>query len=433
MVGAVAVARADAPRYRAVNETAYGKAFVAERRDATSVSAAIRLTLADAAGYFGVQPVLHRAYEDARDHRSGGATFTIDAPAGALHGWISCTLGGRGARVAVAVIRRDAPSGEWQRLLRPNVSSGTSPRAAAASHAPLRRYVFPDGVASIGLAPGWTSPTRDAMQGARVVGPEGQVLSISISLPVQLPQSPLARQPGALVAPFTAPAEAMQQLAPQLSRLSAARGGPASAFDHVVTVEQRPASQGRQAMLRYGVTEQTRGGASTHHLAMALVGMLPTSQFSWMLTVTELRAPDAIFERDLPLMLAMVNSVELNEARVRDKSQRQLAAQNQWFAAQQRNYRAQQAANDAQHARYWQTQAQNAQANRNWEDGQLAQARRDDNFDELIRGYRTVEDTQTGERRSVDYLNVDKIVDDLHERDPGRYHQIPLRDENHPL
>ena len=64
---------------------------------------------------------------------------------------------------------------------------------------------------------------------------------------------------------------------------------------------------------------------------------------------------------------------------------------------------------------------------------QLDQSRRNDNFDELIRGYRTVEDTQTGEKRSMDLGNVDKIVDDLNEHDPGRYREIPLRDEVDPL
>jgi hypothetical protein len=51
----------------------------------------------------------------------------------------------------------------------------------------------------------------------------------------------------------------------------------------------------------------------------------------------------------------------------------------------------------------------------------------------VIRGYRTVEDTQTGVKGSVDLGNVDKIVDDLNEREPGRYRQIPLRDEADPV
>ena len=54
-------------------------------------------------------------------------------------------------------------------------------------------------------------------------------------------------------------------------------------------------------------------------------------------------------------------------------------------------------------------------------------------FDEVIRGVRTVEDTQTGYRTSVDLGNVNQIVDKLNKHDPGRYIQIPLRDELAPL
>ena len=50
----------------------------------------------------------------------------------------------------------------------------------------------------------------------------------------------------------------------------------------------------------------------------------------------------------------------------------------------------------------------------------------------MIRGYRTVEDTRTGDRTSVDLGNVRDIVDELNQGDPGRYKEIPLRDEFYP-
>jgi hypothetical protein len=63
----------------------------------------------------------------------------------------------------------------------------------------------------------------------------------------------------------------------------------------------------------------------------------------------------------------------------------------------------------------------------------VIRSRSNDDFDEVIRGFRTVEDTNTGEKRSVDLGNVDQIVDNLNYYDPGRYKQIPLRDEADPL
>ena len=54
-------------------------------------------------------------------------------------------------------------------------------------------------------------------------------------------------------------------------------------------------------------------------------------------------------------------------------------------------------------------------------------------FDETIVGSRDVLDTATGEKTSVDLGNVNAIVDRLNQNDPGRYQQIPLRDELYPL
>ena len=131
-----APALAGAPQYRAVNETRFGKAWVAERKDATSVADAVRLTLADAAAFFGTRPKLGRAYEDSRTHRSGGATFTVDAKSGALKGWMTCEVGSGATKAAVAVIRADAPKGEWQRLIQPAGAPSAGAKAVEPAAAP---------------------------------------------------------------------------------------------------------------------------------------------------------------------------------------------------------------------------------------------------------------------------------------------------------
>ena len=64
---------------------------------------------------------------------------------------------------------------------------------------------------------------------------------------------------------------------------------------------------------------------------------------------------------------------------------------------------------------------------------QLAANRSFDNEDEIIRGYRTVEDTETGEQADVNLEDAHAIVDTLNEGDPGRYIQIPLRDQVDPF
>ena len=53
-------------------------------------------------------------------------------------------------------------------------------------------------------------------------------------------------------------------------------------------------------------------------------------------------------------------------------------------------------------------------------------------MDEGIRGYRKVYDTQTGDETDVNLGDVNGVVNALNETDPGRYIQVPLRDEVQP-
>jgi hypothetical protein len=429
----VSSAASASPRYRLVNATESGKAFVAHRKDAPTLQAALRLTRDDITAYVGSPPSVFSAYGDARDPGSGGATFLAMAGNIPLKGLVTVKLGEKSTRVAVVFVRADAPADAFGRLLQPPGPSGEG-ASAATSEVPLRTYNFPSGVGSIGLAEGWTTNSQGDGRGTFVRGPEDQGLALNMSFTVQTPQSPM-RGRGGLVAPFTTPASVLATLMPQLSQMNTRSGGPYQTIDNLVTVaDQRAMSpRGLQSMLRYGITDSYPGGASRHYQVLAQVSITPVSAYSFILGVTQLRAPDAIFERDRPLMLQMVNSVRLNDDVIRRRNGAALARQKQWFAGQQAAHRAQVAAFDA-HNKQWSAneRAQDAQ-NQRTSDSQLAAARRDDGFDELIRGYRTVEDTQTGERRSADLGNVDKIVDDLNERDPGRYRAIPMRDEYDPL
>jgi hypothetical protein len=433
---ASSVAQGADPSYQTVNATEFGKAFVTQRKDARSVKTALQLTLRDITRYFGVAPSVYSAYADSKDPHSGGATFLVNAGDVAVKGLVTCRAGDRSTKVAVIFIRADAPAAEWSRLVQsPGASAGPSAGSGpAAAHAHLRTYVFPDGTGSIGLAEGWTTRAQSAMQGVFVEGPRDQLIAIGVSFSVLTPASTLPRGPMTLVAPFSAPIDALEALVPQLSRASVQQGGPARTIDHPTKVEDRKPTlpNGRQSLVRFGVTE-SKAGSSEHYQAIAQVELDPVTQTSFLLGITQLRAPDATFERDLPVMQQILQSMKSNDALITRKSGEAIAAQKQWFNRQQSAHRAQVDAFDA-HNRQWQANERASdERNRTWEANQNAQARRDDNFDELIRGYRSVEDTQTGFKTSVDLGNVDKIVDDLNEREPGRYRQIPLRDENDPV
>ena len=118
-------------------------------------------------------------------------------------------------------------------------------------------------------------------------------------------------------------------------------------------------------------------------------------------------------------MIAMVSALRENAAVIQEKTKENIDAMNARFKAQQDAHRELVATYEAN--------------NRNWEKNQKIQSRSIDDFDEVIRGYRTVQDTTTGEKTQVDLGHVDQIVDRLNEYDPGRYVQIPLRDEADPI
>jgi hypothetical protein len=445
-------ARSELPEYRTIKATEFGKSLRTERTDAKTLNSALQLTLADITKYFGTAPSVFSAFVDSKNPNSGGATFRVAAKGGEVKGLVTCDVGEKKTAVAVAYIRADAPAGEWGRLVQPPVAStpnspsseasaagavpaptggGAGVSVASMAHVPLRTYNFPDGTGSIGLADGWTTDAQSATRAALLRGPNDAAISIGGMYSVMGPRSTLPRGPNTLVAAYGKPIDVFAALVPQFSQMSVKQGGPARTIDHLAKVADQ--NNGQMQVLRYGVTETAQGGNSKHYLAMAWVGVSPLPPSMFMVTLTQLRAPDASFERDKPVMFQMINSVKANDAVIQAKSRRELAAQKQSFEAQQARMRAQQSANDAQHKQYWEHQKAMEESHKAAADAQLDQARRNDNFDEYIRGVRTVEDTQSGVKTSVDLGNVDKVVDTLNEADPGRYRQIPLRDEAHPL
>ena len=133
----------------------------------------------------------------------------------------------------------------------------------------------------------------------------------------------------------------------------------------------------------------------------------------------QLAAPDATFDADLPVMVAIAQSLKTNSRAVQQATGRAIDASNRFTqSALAANAERQAAFDDYLHA-----------VQRN----STLQSRAVDDWSEAFRGSRTVEDTQTGERHSVNLGRVDAIVDELNRQDPGRYIQIPLRDELDPL
>jgi hypothetical protein len=423
--------------YSVVTSTDYGKAFTTRKEQATSVQSALESTFPDLARYFGARPAVVGAFEDSKDHRSGGASFTAKLNGQPVRGFVSCTVADKGATVAVVYCRTDAPPTEWNKLTTAP-PDGNAGAAAPAPEVKLQGYQFPDGTGSVGLAEGWQTNAASCLQGVIIQGPADQTVSIGLCASVVTPDSIAvqtqrqleanARQWGMrppppmqlLVAPYTEPVEALVNLVPQISQFSQRNGGPAVRLDKILHQEKAKPSlpNARSALVTYTVTRTTNGEPKQFR-ATAQIDTAPLGQGAWMFYAVELLAPQDTFDRDLPVMLAMAKSLQTNDRVVQEKSRQNIDAQNRNFAAMQQAHHEQVEAFD--------------RSNRAWERRQNTQSRSAADFDEVIRGYRTVEDTRTGEHTSVDLGNAHDIVNKLNERDPDRYKEIPLRDEMYPV
>jgi hypothetical protein len=441
--------------YGIVNSTARGKVLLTEKPNVTGVQAVITSSLSDLSNYFGSKPKVTNAVEDQANHVFGAANFTVTSHSRMYKGFILSRLKSGSAKVLVAFSQKDTPRAEWARLLGispPSAATtkGTSPGIAGASHGSsttinsngasstpggLKPYNFPDGNGFIGLAAGWTSAAPSCQSSFAVTGPSDQKISMNFSQRVITPGAAIPGSPFP-VAPFMNPRQAFAYIMPLLSRLSVGQGGPAYAFDHVEERRDLPKLIPRgpnSTVLAYGVTETARGGSQKRYLAVATVSTVP-SQGGWMYYMEELRAQETTFQRDLPTMLSMAQSWRIYKDVTERRGAAQLAQQRQENEAQQRRAKAQAEANYESTRRWEESQKQKYSHSGNAPSGGAYGASSNqatlDDFSEYIRGNRTVEDTRTGVKGSVDLGNVDQIVDQLNTFDPGRFRQIPLRDEN---
>ncbi len=471
--------------YRLINATAVGQAFSTDKAKPTNVRDALEAGLDDLDDYFDTDYTITNTYEDQRDHRSGISMFEAQYKGAKVTGYVMARLNdkGPGASLMVLFANASATQAQWAQLTgtppqngagpgpgqgqvagqgaptaaSPGVGPGAGPGpqnaqatnnagpagnptgqpvasaeqlAKLAAAVPLNTYRFPDNTGSVGLAEGWTTDAQSCQSMFVINGPNGAKVSFGLSLAVNTPNSTavqMARQYGTgglplYVAAYGDPATVLNALVPQLSATQARAGGPTVTLDNLATQQKLPASpqapNAQAAILTYGAT-LSQGGRQSHLLATTQVILTPMSNETFLLWMTEVAAPDASFQQQLPAMVAMVNSWKTNGAAMQ-------ANTDKWIADSNARFQAGQAAHKDlvnTYDRYNQAQADNA----------VTRARGVDDFVETIRGERTVQDTRTGTNTSVDLGNVDNVVNNLNQGDPGRYIQVPLRDQADPL
>ena len=303
----------------------------------------------------------------------------------------------------------------------------------------MKIYQFPDNTGSISIADGWTTQAQSDLAPVVIKGPAGQTITMGASFSVQTPDSPtlqMQRQndawsihisgkplphPAMLIAPFCGPVEAMTTLIPQVAAMTPP-GQPKVSIDHIQQVQAlQPNMQGgRAAVVTYNVTQTDSQGQQKHFRATSQVECsLIGSVGAWMVSVSEAAAPTETFDHDWPLMLAMMRSNSENSQvcqQIISSNAKALSdAQQSQFDAGQKAHRDQMAGFDAQ--------------NKAWAQNEVQKDRNNADFIEVIRGERAIVDTTTGGKGYADLSDAGKVAEDLNARDPGRYRELPLRDE----
>jgi hypothetical protein len=417
--------------YIQVASSDYGCTLTTEKPSADTAHAALTAAFQDLAGCFDAHPTIGGAYNDSRESRNGGASFTALLHGQPMKGFISCKAAAQGTSITVIYCKADTPSDELKKLTQP--SAGASGSAASPPAVALNPYQFPDGTGSIGLPEGWQTSASSCNGLVVVQGPANQEIYINFAVPVSTPDSPNVQalqqaqamgmpmpQSTTYISQWDNPAQVLTNLTPQFNQASQAAGQPTYRINQVVSSEQaRPYMQGGvAATVVSDVTQIDPSGAESHRQRCSRIELDPMMQGSFLYSTVDLEAPSDTFDKDIPVMLAICASLKPNYAVMDAQSRQRIDAQNSWFSAEQYAHNTVVAANNE----YIQDQDHNA----NIRDRSFADA------DEEIIYQRTMLDTQTGERTSENLGDIDTIVDKLNENDPGRFVEIPLRDELYP-
>jgi hypothetical protein len=455
--------------YTILKTTDYGKSMTRDFSAGTTARQVVKQTGPDLAAYFGQKPKLVGVFQDQKDRKSACVFFSEALNGQPIKGLSVIKVTDDATREWVVFCQADAPKGEAMKLLarhktpQPATDTGAGNSAPAASggggvatagSAPanplsgnsaaaaspagsggsdvqstppanikLQTYNFPDGTGSIGVPDGWTC-TSPTIGNCVVKGPADQIVGMDLSGTIDVPngQSMRLLQMGhqdlsrALIGPFSPdPATALKNLIQAINRISQAHGGPTNTVDEIVS--QKPLQpipgvpNARAAIIEMKSTRTTNGVAKQFHSVQQFNVYSFNPQDTWNYYACQLNAPEETFKQDFPVMNAIFASLKENAAGIAAKG----AAEQQQVNQIQAQTRQMTANTDA--------------AIRNMQEQQLESDRSFADVDEGIRGYRKVYDTQTGEESDVNLGDVNGVVNALNESDPGRYVQVPLRDE----
>lgn len=415
--------------YTVLATTDYGYTMTTEKPAADNAHAALVATFQDLANSFDGHPNIGGAYSDQREPHNGGAAFTAQIHGQNMKGFVACRAGAQGTSVTVLCCRADIPADEMKKLVEPLGQVGGG---GGQANLPLNPYEFPDGTGTIGLPEGWQTNASSCNGTVIVTGPANQEIYIGFDVPVYLPDSQAVQmqqqmaaqgmptQASMLVSPMGSPGQVLTNLMPQISQMSRAQGLATYQVQRIESEKQiQPSMQGAMAAVVVSDLSRTDTNGNTTQLRrLSRIELDPLMQGNFMYASVDLEAPLETFDKDLPVMLEICASLKPNYEVVAGENRQRMDAQNAWFAGEQAAHNTQvSGGEDYIHGQ---------EVDSNIRDRCFA-----DSDEELIFS-RTMLDTATGERTSENLGDIDDIVAKLNENDPGRFVEIPLRDELFP-
>jgi hypothetical protein len=288
--------------------------------------------------YFDEEYDVYDGFEDQKDHKVGLAGIKAKYKGHDVSGIVYGPHGRRGkATIVVMFCNAGATAEEWAALTKTQKETKEAsesqssrrkrsrPRSSCVEEIklpPLKEYRFADGTGSIQLAEGWRTEAQSCMQGFGGERSRRPADPVRLWLHGEHPQldgecswrgrrewrTRVGRDP------FCEPADALKALAPQISRLSQANGGPAMEVDRVTKIQDlQPMLPNSQfTVVTFGLTKTTADGRK-HYQCAAQISVAPVTNEVWSFWANEVIAPDETAKRDIPLMSAMLLSWKTND------------------------------------------------------------------------------------------------------------------------
>ncbi len=393
------------PGYRLLTDPHVSGGILVAQGPAQSATSLLIQALGDVTPFFDRRPGVFTAFRDAYDQRAeAGFQGTIRrAPVqGVAFATVRSGVGTIGfAFDSPQTIAHTLP--RLRQLAAPLVGPGQDPTGALN----WRIVPFPDGSGQMELPDGWQFTfAQKGMVAA--MGPQG-IIERAVASRIMsragaaqmAAMYPTLPWPGPVLDP-TDPVSAFVEFSAQIAAGIARRSGqPPDRLLRVIEaspVALRAPGLTQAAYIDY---EVQRAEGVWRGLRLVILGSI-MSDGSWLLYQTYVSSPTQSFAQNLPVLVRIWNSA--------------LTAQH---VIQERLDNALNSLREA--GEIWRQSTQNRQQ---------AEQRMADDWTEVFRGTRVIEDTRTGTRVDASIGYSTEIVDLLNRQSPGRYREIPLRELN---